>query len=229
MEQGERCDCGSPEQCLAVSSDCVPPGLRRGESECQYRQSSRPQKSSQCSRIGLKTCHCPRESNSVTLTSCSTCCRSKGEACRPAQDWTQTLFLHMQHYLARICWHGGTVLSCISSSTKWRNTLHSLSSYRPDKKGKVYCLRTQADSNCWQLDFPSSCSTNSLSSFPNSLSSSSSSPYSPSSSSPYSSSSSSFSSPYSSSSSSSISSPYFSSSSSSTSNERSLKAFLWTA
>ena len=28
--------------------------------------------------------------------------------------------------------------------------------FQPDSSGEVFCLRTQVDSNCWQLDFPCS-------------------------------------------------------------------------
>ena len=37
-------------------------------------------------------------------------------------DWLSTLY--------RMCWHGGTVLNCISTSAKWSNTLTSLSLYK---------------------------------------------------------------------------------------------------
>ena len=38
----------------------------------------------------------------------------------------------------RMCWHGGTVLSCISTSSRWSSTLTSLSLYKPDSRGQVW-------------------------------------------------------------------------------------------
>jgi hypothetical protein len=102
---------------------------------------------------------------------CGACCRPKGAACRPAQEWTETLFRQMRGHLGRVCWHGGTVKDCIATSAKWSATLASLSLYRPDSTGRVYCLTTQADSNCWQLDVPCHNSSN-LSTSLSSLSSS---------------------------------------------------------
>jgi len=152
-EAGEECDCGSPERCLARRSTCVPPGLRRGETECRVRQARGGSSSKQCSRLGLQSCSCPPVTNSITQSRCTVCCQAKGERCLPAREWTNTLFTHMQRFLGRMCWHGGTVLNCISTSAKWSNTLTSLSLYKPDISGEVFCLQTQVDSNCWQLDF----------------------------------------------------------------------------
>ena len=36
--EGEECDCGSVEACLARRSLCVPPGAWRGERQCSVRK-----------------------------------------------------------------------------------------------------------------------------------------------------------------------------------------------
>jgi len=162
VDAWEECDCGGVENCLEVKSSCIPPGLRRGEIECTFRKKSysystskvsvnkqRLQQNSDCSRLGLDSCDCPGQDNSL---SCTSCCGIKGHDCRPAKQWTSLMFDHMQHYLARICW-ADTVSSCISTSRKWRNVLGLLSRDKSRKQGKIYCLRSARDSNCWQHQF----------------------------------------------------------------------------
>ena len=143
------------ESCLEKRSLCLPPGMQRGETECtvwqllKYDSTKVRKQNSDCARLGLETCSCPGQENSVE---CKTCCRRKGEKCLPAQKWTQTIFTQMQHYIARLCWRN-SVLNCISSSAKWTKVLASLSKYKPKFKGRIFCLKTHTDSNCWQLDF----------------------------------------------------------------------------
>merc|ERR1712192_334037 len=81
---GEECDCGSPERCLARRSTCVPPGLRRGETECRVRQARGGSSSKQCSRLGLQSCSCPPVTNSITQRP-----RGKG-ACLPGSGPTHS-------------------------------------------------------------------------------------------------------------------------------------------
>ena len=151
----EECDCGPVESCLEKRSLCLPPGMQRGETECtvrkllEYDNTKVRKQNSDCARLGLETCSCPGQENSVE---CKTCCRRKGEKCLPAQKWTQTIFTQMQHYISRLCWRN-SVLNCISSSAKWTKVLASLSKYKPKFKGRIFCLKTHTDSNCWQLDF----------------------------------------------------------------------------
>ena len=154
----EECDCGPVETCLEKKSLCVPPGMARGETECTVRKLLKydrnkvthvKKQNSDCLRLGLQTCPCPGHENDID---CTSCCRRKGEQCLSAKKWTSSLFTEMQHYIARLCWRD-SVFNCVSSSTKWTKILNSLSQYKPKFKGKIFCLKTLTDSNCWQLDF----------------------------------------------------------------------------
>ena len=76
------------ESCVYTKSQCVPPGLRRGEVQCTLRR-DRVNKSQDCSRLGLTPCQCPeRHENSVyrdtggRAQECQTCCRSASGTCR---------------------------------------------------------------------------------------------------------------------------------------------------
>lgn len=154
LDHGEECDCGDLESCVLTSSRCVPPGLRRAETQCTVRKPSHPRTNDQCHMLGLVSCSCPQHANDVSPPACTNCCQRPGypSNCRPAEEWILSKFDEIQHYLARLCW-STTVTSCLSSAPKYSGFLSRLSKYRSGGEGRVFCLRTGIDSNCWQLSF----------------------------------------------------------------------------
>ena len=74
---------------MYTKSPCVPPGLRRGQTQCTLRR-ERVNKSQDCGRLGLSPCQCPEEhENSVYRDmggtqghQCQSCCRSVTGSCR---------------------------------------------------------------------------------------------------------------------------------------------------
>ena len=130
LDPGEQCDCGDIETCVQTSPMCVPPGLRRSETECSIRFSG-DSKNTDCSRLGLKPCQCKRHENAVSAPACESCCRGDNGDCRSAEEWTVTMFDEIQHYLARLCW-SWTVSTCMASirSHKYAELLNRLSSQR---------------------------------------------------------------------------------------------------
>ena len=75
------------ETCVYTRSQCVPPGLRRGQTQCTLRR-ERVNKGQDCGRLGLTPCQCPEQhENSVYRDQgCQSCCRSATGSCRSANQ-----------------------------------------------------------------------------------------------------------------------------------------------
>ncbi|XP_023332750.1 disintegrin and metalloproteinase domain-containing protein 10 [Eurytemora carolleeae] len=119
-----------------------------------------------CSILGLQGCSC--------IGSCSSCCMDQSGNCVKVSDLIYKFFRRVQRKISSCPY---SVLQCVSfqyinqyqeqktqfqdtwfnptpgdkDSKPWIEVLRGFSGLAPDKTGTVICLKTGADSSCWQI------------------------------------------------------------------------------